>query len=77
MTCRPVVSFDYVESLLDQFEINALNIFNKTLSRVFQTWCHVNKASFSTETVHSKWKMWMLSFEQKVSIDAEDSQVCL
>ena len=26
---------------------------------------------------HSKWKMLMLNFEQKVSTDAEDSQVCL
>ena len=34
------------------------------------------KQSKLGQKIHSKWKMWMLNFEQKVSIDAEDSQVC-
>ena len=35
------------------------------------------KQSMFQQKIHSKWKMWMLNFELKVSIDAEDSQVCL
>ena len=29
------------------------------------------------QKIHSKWKMWVLNFELKVSTDAEDSQVFL
>ena len=27
--------------------------------------------------IHSKWEMWILRFQQKLSTDAEDSQECL
>ena len=39
--------------------------------------CHVNKAIKFRGKIHSKWKMWKLKFKEKVSIDAEDSQVYL
>ena len=32
--------------------------------------CHKNEKKFR-QKIHSKWKMWMLDFEQKVSIDAD------
>ena len=35
------------------------------------------KQSMFQKKIYSKWKMWMLNFEQKVSADAEGSQVCL
>ena len=33
------------------------------------------KQSKFQKKIHSKWKVWMLNFEEKVSADAEDSQV--
>ena len=35
------------------------------------------KQSNFRQKIHSKWKMRMLNFQQKVSTDAEDSQVRL
>ena len=35
------------------------------------------KQSKFQQKIHSKWQIWMLDFEQKVSTDGEDSQVCL
>ena len=32
-------------------------------------------ASKFQKKIHSGWKMWMLNFEQKVSVDAENLQV--
>ena len=38
---------------------------------------YINDSLMFNIKIHSKWKMWMLSFKQKVSTDAGDSQVCL
>ena len=54
------------------FDVNMCTGF-----QILQLKCHVKKFSKFQQKIHSKWKMWMLNFEQQVSADAEDSQVCL
>ena len=51
--------------------------FDVNMCTGFQIWqLSFCKQSMFQKKIHSKWKMWMLNFEQKVSADAEDSQVC-
>ena len=75
-----IVSLEFVESLLNKFETNA-EIFHKIL---MSTCAEVSKfGSLMSckhkfwQKIHSKWKMWRFNFEQKVSIHAEETHVCL
>ena len=72
-----------IESLLDQFVTDeCLNLLHKILISVCAQASKIGssvscKQSKFQQKVHSIRKMWMLDFEQKVSTDAEDSQVYL